>query len=835
MKNAFAKVLSFATVVTVGLSASAATTYTVEAGNADDLYNKVLAAASGDTVILPAGVYDFTGKTPKKASEVYSGSTDNRSAFLIINGANIKLRGENTKHWSKKTREEESIIKGNGTARLLYGFMGGRQSTISHLTFEDGNSTNSEADQQGGAVYYMGPSGGYVTNCVFRNCKAKNGGGTHSISSYDCLYENCTATSQGGGAWGEGNSSYTGSITNRYLSCVFNGCSAATGGGLFAQHIRLLGNRKMGGFVEECVFSNNTATTSGGAIGGTDLDTIVNCRFENNKCSTGTGGAIYLSTACDGVVSNCTFIGNSSRGGGAVGKCDYIYDSVFTDNWSTNNGAKSSGGGGAIASALGMFGCTFSNNITYVVSDATMGGGAAYNCNGTNCRFENNGSTYKGGAVFSTTGTGNYTNCQFVGNISTNHGGAAYQGTYVNCEFNGNTCDSGGGGAIANALGMFDCTFSNNIAYVVSDATMGGGAAYKCNGTNCRFENNCSTYYGGAVANGTYTNCQFVGNISTNHGGAAYQGTYVNCEFNGNTCDSGGSGGACYSAKCYDCKIVNNKVLSARAGGVSQSTCFDCVFSNNCCSSSARGGAAAHSKCTRCKFYGIGDVSIGCYADCEFDGIVANSGKYQSFVFDSLENSGGNIYITNCLVHNCNVAQIFHCDGRVMEAVNCTIVDNTVSGNTVWCNRGRKYNPTTDHVSTNRLINCLFANNKGSNGTRMDLSVWADVQSTVEGPLCTNELYNCMYEEGTSFTGGLVKKDCFQGKARFNKGSRSDQPYYALRYTSDAKNKGKNFSWMETGKDMAGKPRIFDDGVNIVDIGCYECDLLPLGLILRFQ
>ena len=742
MKNAFAKVLSFATVVTVGLSASAAKTYTVEAGNADDLYDKVLAAASGDTVILPAGVYDFTGKTPKKASEVSPGSTDNRSAFLIINGAKIKLRGENTKHWSKKTREEESIIKGDGTARLLYGFTSGRQSTISHLTFEDGNSTNSEVDQQGGAVYYMGPSGGYVTNCVFRNCTAKNGGGTHSISSYDCLYENCTATSQGGGAWGEGNSSYTGSITNRYLSCVFNGCSAATGGGLFAQHIRLLGNREMGGFVEECVFSNNTATTSGGAIGGTDLDTIVNCRFENNKCSTGTGGAIHLSTACDGVVSNCTFIGNSSRGGGAVGKCDYVYDSVFTDNWSTNNGTTGVGGGGAIADTLGMFNCTFSNNIAYVIKEATtVGGGAAYNCNGTNCRFENNVSTYRGGAVFSTTGTGNYTNCQFVGNISTNHGGAAYSGTYVNCEFNGNTCDSGG------------------------------------------------------------------------------------------------AGGACYGAKCYDCKIVNNKVLSARAGGVSQSTCFDCVFSNNCCSSSARGGAAAHSKCTRCKFYGIGDVSIGCYADCEFDGIVANSGKYQSFVFDSLENSGGNIYITNCLVHNCNVEQIFHCDGRVMEAVNCTIVDNTVSGNTVWCNRGTEYTKPeyTYHVSTNRLINCLFANNKGSNGTRKDLSVWADVQSTVEGPLCTNELYNCMYEEGTSFTGGLVTNDCFQGKARFNKGSRSDQPYYALRYTSDAKNKGLNMPWMETGKDMAGKPRIHDDGVNIVDIGCYECDLLPLGLILKFQ
>ena len=742
MKNAFAKVLSFAVVVTVGLSANAAT-ITV------DNIPAFLTAVSNNyaEIILKPGVYDFTGVPVSRPNS----DTDKRTAYILVTSG-ITIRGENTKHWSEKTREEETVIKGDGATRLVYGYGGGgRRAKLLHITFEDGNAWNcpqSSDGKYGGAIYYMGPSNGFVTNCVFRNCSAKRGGGTHCVSSYDCLYENCTTgndtSGYGGGAYGNGSSSYTDAVTNRYAACIFSGCSAYQGGGLYANEMRMLGNRKTGGYVDKCVFTNNTAINIGGAIYGYKVDSITDCRFVDNHAGTGTGGAFHLYTACNGVASNCTFVGNSSRLGGAVGKCDYIYDSVFTDNWTTNNGVtKEIGGGGAIANALGMFGCTFSNNVAYVLSTSTVGGGAAYNCNGTNCRFENNRSTYQGGAVY---------------------------------------------------------------------------------------------YYN----KGAYTNCQFVGNISTNHGGAAFYGTYVNCEFDGNTSTGTGNGGAGYGVKCYDCKIVNNKVLSARAGGVSQSTCFDCVFSNNCCSSSARGGAAAWTDCTRCKFYGIGDVSIGCYADCEFDGIVANNGK-QPFVFDSLANSGGSIYITNCLIHNCNVAQIFHCDGHTMEAVNCTVVDNKLkkfgSDNALVavCNLGVAYNPAGNHVSTNRLINCLFANNKGSNGAPMDLSVWADVKETDEGPLCTNELYNCMYEEGTSFTGGLVKKDCFQGKARFNKGSRSDQPYYALRYMSDAKNKGMNFSWMETGKDMAGKPRIFDDGVNIVDIGCYECDMLPLGLILKFQ
>ena len=56
-----------------------------------------------------------------------------------------------------------------------------------------------------------------------------------------------------------------------------------------------------------------------------------------------------------------------------------------------------------------------------------------------------------------------------------------------------------------------------------------------------------------------------------------------------------------------------------------------------------------------------------------------------------------------------------------------------------------------------------------------------------------------------------------------------DEPYYALRHASAARNRGLNQTWMSGAKDFAGRDRILEGNV---DIGCYECDLPALGGLL---
>ena len=222
MRKGVSSVARFAAalMMAVGYGTSwAAGTQTVLVNTVDELTNAVAQATkSGDyfEIVLKPGIYDLSNLAPHSVTN--AGKTllswgtacapdDKKESHLVFN-VRLTLRGENTKHWSQKTPEEESVIKGNGTMRLLYPYTGaGRTSTFQHLSFENGHTA-----LEGGAMYVMNTDdalSGKLTNCVFRNCSAdETGGATFHLSAFDCLYENNTAPKAGAAYGGCGNSGY---------------------------------------------------------------------------------------------------------------------------------------------------------------------------------------------------------------------------------------------------------------------------------------------------------------------------------------------------------------------------------------------------------------------------------------------------------------------------------------------------------------------------------------------------------------------------------------------------------------------------------------------------
>ena len=122
---------SVAAVFAGTISCMAASTVTVEPGDVTALTNYMATLSGGSTIILKPGVYDLS-----QVHETYSGWG---YYHLIANGKRLIIKGQNTKHWSEKTPEEETVLRGDGTATILYGHGGGgRQTSVWHITFENG-------------------------------------------------------------------------------------------------------------------------------------------------------------------------------------------------------------------------------------------------------------------------------------------------------------------------------------------------------------------------------------------------------------------------------------------------------------------------------------------------------------------------------------------------------------------------------------------------------------------------------------------------------------------------------------------------------------------------
>ena len=748
--------------VLVALESMAATrTVSTEA----ELVAAVAAAASKDTILLKSGTYDLSlvePQNPKDSNGIASIFVDNKTLYFV---------GEDATSWREKADNTTGVIlKGTNTARIVYGYAGsGRGSTFRHITFDGGVAPSGK---NGGAIYFMDCRfNGWASNCVFRNCRAYDGGATAYVTLRDCLFENNEASHMGGAAFC-GISTYQNvSSVNEIRNCEFRGNRASYGGA-----VRWFGQ----GVTAGCTFRTNCATTAGGAMhannapNGTlvfSYSLMTNCLFEGNFGSSSSVGSDYGGGAVwqPGPTVNCTFIGNS-----------------YSNNY-----------GGALYKAQGgVTGCVFRANVAYW-------GGAVSHADKplAGCTFEGNEAMSDGGAVYKASDV--VTGCVFTANAATNtatsKGGALWGGTVIGCWFTNNVCLHGG--AVAGNIGSAPAAVAIDCEFVGNHASNHGGAAYKL---------------------WAATNCLFAYNQSTNQGGACHLGYQIS-----------------------GCVVTGNRSLKNRGGAFSESEVFDSVISNNY-SPLTHGGAGTKTTFTGCAFSGVGAVSGGWCRDCTFTGLrPANSMEAQFGVFDCLHNGGGDFGATNCLITGCSGFEcLVNNEGSTSTVVNCTFAGNTLLSDK-WLARvasGPHYKSVGGVISEeyrvpahSEFVNCLFAGNVRAGGAAVDLTFLVRDDDTSIGTT-TCHLSNCLHESAANpvTQGGaeIELVDVFQGNPHFAGVQLAPEHPYTLKYASAARGRGLNMAWMTGAKDLAGVDRILD---GTADIGCYECNLPPVGTLMLFR
>ena len=464
----------------------------------------------------------------------------------------------------------------------------------------------------------------------------------------------------------------------------------------------------------------------------------------------------------------------------------------------------------------------------------------------SNCIFTGN-AAYRGGAVgiyqlpeggTSARYVGACIDCIFSNNTATAWGGAIYGiKDLTRCLIQENTAGMGGGG-VYQFVNMKDCWLVRNAMPTDESgrSDYGGGGAYL-------------TRYGSSIFP-TASGCRFIGNYSTYQGGGFYADGYArraivtNCYFEGNAVST------------------NSQFVYTSGGGVYNVTnVFDCVFTNNF---AYLGGAASNSKLVRCGLYGNHAVKTpiaaypkgGAANECELswctnranataydreelercrvtDSLFLHSGRGSiaifgdsSFVRCRFEHAnGGTLFVgtvgvTNCLVAHCGANADLYLVNGVNDGscfVNCTFADNRfVSLGKTW------------YAGHAAMVNTLFYGNTVG-GERIDIG--PDTKKQI------NAFTNCIFSAASDGYAPGTDNLNYYGRALFSPhfvGADADPIHpYALKYNSPAcRKEGTVFSWMASATDLKGDARLRDGKVNI---GCYQCWLLPPGFIITFK
>ncbi len=343
-------------------------------------------------------------------------------------------------------------------------------------------------------------------------------------------------------------------------------------------------------FAGDSDFTNNTTSTSGGAIYANnsflDFTNANETNFSGNTCGLG-AGAIFLygkSTATfSGKVNFSNNTGNTVNSrGGAV----YVWSNShldFTNASSTTFNSNQAYGGGALylwTNSTVIFGAdtSFINNYASGASGDDSGGGAihldyAY-MEAQDIKFINNKAANRGGALFLFDDSEAVFkgDTLFENNASAGAGGAIYiQGEYSKLHFtdtssvtfrsNISVKDSGGALAVYSSTAIFD----GAVDFIGNKSGKSGGALYSNAGEtvfkgDTLFENNVSTGAGGAIYAESGSKLHFTdtssvtfrSNTSVNNGGAlaVHSSTAIfdgDVAFIDNKSGSSNSGGAIHA------------------------------------------------------------------------------------------------------------------------------------------------------------------------------------------------------------------------------------------------------------------------------------------------
>ena len=286
----------------------------VTVSSVEDLVEE-LASCDGETpktIILQAGHYQLT------SAQQTTNSTWGVSHLSIPKY--VTLKGEGA------TPEITQLIGDGVTGRVLCMLS---HSTLENLTVTNGITTATKDEPSRGAAVAAG-TGCVITNCVLIGNNAKGSGGGVASNSKDtgvCIYGSKILNNTGSTGGGV-----------HYARCwntliAGNSSNTGEGGGGY------------GAILVDCVVSNNFTIESKSG-GGLCDSSATGTLFVNNKANQKGGGVAYSgNSGFSGVYSNCTFIGNHGKYGGAAGRvilldCEIKYNAASSNGggtWSCSN------------------------------------------------------------------------------------------------------------------------------------------------------------------------------------------------------------------------------------------------------------------------------------------------------------------------------------------------------------------------------------------------------------------------------------------------------------------------------------------------------------------
>ncbi len=236
----------------------------------------VTAAASGDTIVVAAGVYRGAGNRDiAPAGKSLSLQSEGGAERCIIDcegqGSAFVLEAGR----SGLVLDGFTITGGQGPAGGAIRASSAGMLTLLNCVFVDNHAT-----EDGGAVYVAGSRAAF-SNCTFRNnTAARDGGAIMTDLRSSLLMEDCTAL--GNEAGRDGGALYVTYAGCNIRRCAFSGNHAAMGGGA----ARCLGAVRM----SNSVFSGNSTHAEGGAVFAESWATVMHCTFARNA-SDALGGA----------------------------------------------------------------------------------------------------------------------------------------------------------------------------------------------------------------------------------------------------------------------------------------------------------------------------------------------------------------------------------------------------------------------------------------------------------------------------------------------------------------------------------------------------------------
>ena len=252
-------------------------------------YASALSTDSGTQVWVKTGTYNGDVNSSKgsfllyKLNKVYGGFTGNETPDFNIEDRDLEAN--------------PTILDGQNERCVL---------------FQVDNITNYETAVWDGFTIQNGHAGMGAGATIGGNCRLIN-----------CKFLNNNATGSGGAIYIV--ASYYNNSSVKLVNCVFEGNSASLGGAI---------GDMLGVTIQNCRFTNNTASTKGGAyyIFMNQNGTIVNSIFDENNAKL--GGAVYNKGNI--TMTNCDLVNNHAlENGGAMyneSHDSYIYNSILWGN-----------------------------------------------------------------------------------------------------------------------------------------------------------------------------------------------------------------------------------------------------------------------------------------------------------------------------------------------------------------------------------------------------------------------------------------------------------------------------------------------------------------------